>query len=55
MPHITLNSGEPGTRGLLRFRPQTARPLSALAEVLLLGPGTLPEASGNSSLPMCRR
>src|SRR6266699_2526475 len=41
MPHITLNSGEPGIRGLLRFRPETARPLSELAEVLLRGPSTL--------------
>lgn len=23
MPYITLNSGEPGIRGLLRFRPET--------------------------------
>jgi len=42
MPYITLNSGEPGIRGLLRFRPETGRPLSELAEVLLRGPGTLP-------------
>jgi uncharacterized peroxidase-related enzyme len=41
MPHITLNSDEPGIRGLLRFRPETARPLSDLAEVLMRGPGTL--------------
>src|SRR5436190_11970063 len=41
MPHIALNSAEPGIRGLLRYRPQTARPLSELAEVLLRGPGTL--------------
>jgi hypothetical protein len=41
MPHITLNSGEPGIRGLLRYRPETGRPLSELAEVLLRGPGTL--------------
>jgi uncharacterized peroxidase-related enzyme len=41
MPHITLNSNEPGIRGLLRFRPETGRPLSDLAEVLLRGPGTL--------------
>ena len=41
MPHITLNSGEPGIRGLLRFRPETGHPLSELAEVLLRGPGTL--------------
>jgi uncharacterized peroxidase-related enzyme len=41
MPHIALNSGEPGIRGLLRYRPETARPLSELTEVLLRGPGTL--------------
>jgi uncharacterized peroxidase-related enzyme len=41
MPHITLNSNEPGIRGLLRFRPETGRPLSELAEVLLRGPSTL--------------
>jgi uncharacterized peroxidase-related enzyme len=41
MPHITLNSGEPGIRGLLQFRPETGRPLSELAEVLLRGPSTL--------------
>src|SRR5258707_475100 len=41
MPHIALNSAEPGIRGLLRFRPETGRPLSDLAEVLLRGPSTL--------------
>jgi uncharacterized peroxidase-related enzyme len=41
MPHIVLNSAEPGIRGLLRYSPQTARPLSELTEVLLRGPGTL--------------
>jgi uncharacterized peroxidase-related enzyme len=41
MPHIALTSGEPGIRGLLRYRPETGRPLSELAEVLLRGPGTL--------------
>ena len=41
MPHVTLNSSEPGIRGLLLFRPETGRPLSELAEVLLRGPGTL--------------
>ena len=54
MPHITLNSSEPGIRGLLRFRPGD-RPLSELAEVLLRGPGTLPRGERNSSPPMCRR
>ena len=41
MPHITLNSEEPGIRGLLRYRPETGRPISELAEVLLRGPSTL--------------
>jgi uncharacterized peroxidase-related enzyme len=41
MPHIALNSAEPGIRGLLRFRPETGQPLSELAEVLLRGPNTL--------------
>jgi uncharacterized peroxidase-related enzyme len=41
MPHIALNSAEPGIRGLLRYRPETARPLSELAEVLLRGASTL--------------
>jgi alkylhydroperoxidase family enzyme len=37
MPHIALTSAEPGIRGLLRYRPETGRPLSELAEVLLRG------------------
>ena len=41
MPHITLNSAEPGIRGLLRYRPETAGPLSELTEVLLRGPSTM--------------
>ncbi len=41
MPHITLNSDDPGIRGLLRYRPETALPMSGLAEVLLRGPSTL--------------
>jgi uncharacterized peroxidase-related enzyme len=41
LPHIVLNSAEPGIRGLLHYRPETARPLSELTEVLLRGPSTL--------------
>jgi uncharacterized peroxidase-related enzyme len=41
VPHITLNSDEPGIRGLMRFRPETAGPLNELAEVLLRGPNSL--------------
>jgi uncharacterized peroxidase-related enzyme len=41
VPHIVLNSAEPGIRGLLRYRPETARPLSELTEVPLRGPNTL--------------
>ena len=60
MPHITLDSEEPGIRGLLGYRPETGRPLSELAEVLLRGPGTLARgereliAAYVSSLNGCR-
>src|SRR5580698_9129024 len=35
MAHIELNNDFPGIRGLMAFRPETAEPLAALAEVLL--------------------
>ena len=35
MPHITLPDGLPGIRGPMAFRPETARPLNELADVLL--------------------
>lgn len=60
MPHIALHSAEPGIRGLLRYRPETGRPLSELAEVLLRGPSTLARgereliASYVSALNDCR-
>jgi uncharacterized peroxidase-related enzyme len=41
MPHIELDNEAPGIGGLFRYRPETAGPLSALAEVLLRGPNTL--------------
>jgi uncharacterized peroxidase-related enzyme len=41
MPHIKVPEGLPGIRGLFAFRPQTAKPMSELAEVLLHQPGTL--------------
>jgi uncharacterized peroxidase-related enzyme len=41
MPHIALNSDDPGIRGLLRYRPEIAQPMSGLTEVLLRGPSTL--------------
>jgi uncharacterized peroxidase-related enzyme len=44
MAHIDLGADEqsyPGIQGLLRFRPETAQPLMALAEVLLRGPHPL--------------
>jgi len=44
MPHIPIREGLPGIRGLFAFRPQTAKPLSELAEVLLHEPGTLSPA-----------
>jgi uncharacterized peroxidase-related enzyme len=44
MAHITLPDGLPGIRGPMAFRPETAKPLSELAEVLLRGESTLTPA-----------
>lgn len=41
MAHIELGNDIPGIRGLLAYRPETARPLGELAEVLLRGDSTL--------------
>lgn len=41
MAYIHVPEGLPGIRGLLAFRPETARPLGELADVLLHRPGTL--------------
>lgn len=35
MTHIALGNEHPGIRGLMAFRPETARPLNELVEVLL--------------------
>jgi len=44
MAHITLPEGLPGISGPMAFRPETAIPLRALAEVLLRGPNSLSRA-----------
>src|ERR1700761_8456932 len=44
MPHIKLPEGVPGILGPMAFRPETAKPLNELAEVLLCGTGTLSPA-----------
>ena len=41
MPHITLPADLPGIRGPMAFRPETAKPLNELVDVLLRGPHTL--------------
>jgi uncharacterized peroxidase-related enzyme len=41
MPHIQLPDGLPGITSAFAFRPETAKPLRALAEVLLRGPSSL--------------
>jgi uncharacterized peroxidase-related enzyme len=41
MAHIKLPDGLPGIRGAMAFRPETARPLNDLVEVLLHGPNSL--------------
>jgi uncharacterized peroxidase-related enzyme len=41
MAYIAVNEQLPGIVGLLHFRPQTAKPLNELAEILLRGESTL--------------
>lgn len=41
MAHIGLPEGVPGIRGPMMFRPETAKPMNELAEVLLTGPHPL--------------
>lgn len=41
MPHIRLSPEIPGIQGLMAFRPETAKPLLALAEELLRAPSSL--------------
>jgi uncharacterized peroxidase-related enzyme len=41
VPHINLGNDQHGIRSLLTYRPETARPMGMLAEVLMRGPGTL--------------
>src|ERR1700760_257846 len=41
MPHIDLPKDLPGIRSAMAFRPETAKPLNELVEVLLRGPNTL--------------
>src|SRR5438045_4820665 len=41
-PHIALPPDLPGIRGPMAFRPETAKPLNELVDVLLRGPHTLP-------------
>jgi uncharacterized peroxidase-related enzyme len=44
MAHIALPDGLPGITGGFAFRPETAKPLRELAEVLLRGPNSLTSA-----------
>ncbi|MFC4011374.1 carboxymuconolactone decarboxylase family protein [Nonomuraea purpurea] len=60
MPYIELGNDAPGMTGLLRYRPETGKVLSELAEVLLRGDNTLSRgereliASYVSTLNGCR-
>ena len=44
MPYIQLPQGVPGILGPMAFRPETAKPLNELAEILLRGPSSLSRA-----------
>ena len=41
MPHIPITSGLPGIRGPMAFRPETAKPINELANILLFEPHSL--------------
>ena len=41
MPHISLPKGLPGITSAFAFRPDTAKPMRELAEILLRGPSSL--------------
>jgi len=41
MPHIALPESQPGIRSAMAFRPETARPLNDLVEILLRAPNSL--------------
>ena len=43
MAHINVPPGLPGIIGLLAYRPETAKPLNELAQILLRGESTLSE------------
>ncbi|MER6288540.1 carboxymuconolactone decarboxylase family protein [Streptomyces sviceus] len=62
MPHIAIDNDQPGIRGLMAQRPDTAGPLNQLAETLLRSPMSLPTgereliaayASHLNSTPFC--
>jgi uncharacterized peroxidase-related enzyme len=44
MPHIKLQEGLPGIRGLLVYSPETAKPMGVLAQILLRDDHTLTRA-----------
>lgn len=44
MAYINLKNNLPGIVGLMKYRPETAKPLNELAEILLRGPSTLSSA-----------
>jgi uncharacterized peroxidase-related enzyme len=44
VPHISLPEGLPGITSAFAFRPETAKPMRELAEVLLRGPNSLTSA-----------
>jgi AhpD family alkylhydroperoxidase len=41
VPHINLPAALPGIRGAMAFRPETARPLNDLVDILVRGPHPL--------------
>ncbi|HUE22349.1 MAG TPA: hypothetical protein VMQ86_11760 [Bryobacteraceae bacterium] len=47
MPYIDFPEGLPGILGPMAFRPETAKPLNELAEILLRGLSTMSPGERN--------
>ncbi len=54
MAHIKVPENLPGILGPMAFSPKTAKPLNALAEVLLRGPNSLSAADREMIAAMSR-
>ena len=53
MPHIALPEGLPGIRGPMAFRPEIAKPMNEMVDVLLRAPHPLTGGVAAHIVPVC--